>query len=146
MILPPPTTSALHHIILFDSLALPLEAYMGSPALIRELGSLPVWMLNPHQRVQQWESITCGAHCLFFLYSFIRRRAPYYCSFSFQSMTATAASVGVAQNVLSLDYHVGRQDPKQCDSLVLNFLSSLRSGQQHWQRLWCEPYCRMLAQ
>ena len=47
MILPPPTASALHHIILFDSLALPLEAYMGSPALIRELGSLPVWMMNP---------------------------------------------------------------------------------------------------
>ena len=137
---PPTQPSPTACIILFDSLALPLEMYPHASLLTDTLCSnqaclsssssttmsYAVW--QNRTRVQSYASNTCGAHCLFFIHHFKRRlKLANLCSAATSNGVPRRSVELIAQSVLLLDYgssHGSRRhrNPKQCDQLVLKFI------------------------
>jgi hypothetical protein len=93
-------------IILFDSLGLEY------PSLIHALHKLHVVNIwRNRRRVQSWTNPSCGLHCIYFLYSFLKRR------------NSHVSSAHIANEVMSRDYSC--RSPKRCDVKVARFAGSI---------------------
>lgn len=103
LILPP---SRVDSLILFDSLS---QTYPALMKVFRLLNLENIWRNT--RRVQAWSSSTCGLHCLYFVYRFLKRCELYN------------SSEQIARAVMIHDYRCRR--PNMCDAMVTAFVSKM---------------------
>jgi hypothetical protein len=93
-------------IILFDPLGLQYPSLINA---LHKLRVVNIW--NNTRRVQTWTKPSCGLHCIYFIYSFLKR------------MNHHDSPARIANAVMRSDYSC--RSPIQCDVKVARFVGSI---------------------